>query len=379
MKNINQDFLINELGFWKSSMLRITKPSWFFVTSDFVPSNQAYFLKHEGWKIRWVFKYLKRKFFMKLALQERLIVDAIPRNTKRILWINLSATSLGDSIMDLSGRVLLEEFEVDLLTDVKNYGLYQNDMFFKKVFHRVIDARSAHLYHAYDLIIIDAFSPKIISIKKEIAPLTPFLGMWSYLNGFETHRTVFSFVRIEWLLGHHSSKGQPILPILAISNFYEISNKSNKPLVAFVVGAEWKFRHYDKWSAVISELKNDYQVVLIGSSNGVQEAAEIISIFPDCLNFVGICSLSETVSIISQAKVIFAADGGLWHVACALNKPTIALFAAMPLFNDSGMRVNRDTKAMVCETLYDDVQVSNIAPSEIHLAFMRLLKRLSKC
>ena len=120
---------------------------------------------------------------------------------------------------------------------------------------------------------------------------------------------------------------------------------------------------------------SQYQVLLVGSSNGLKDASEIVSIFPECINYVGNCTLAETVSIISQAKIVLAADGGLWHVACALGKPSVVLFAAMPLFNESGIRVNRDTADMLCEVVYDDNRVSNIDPQEILKAFECLILR----
>lgn len=372
----NKDLLTLQLGFWNRLMLKITKPTWTFVTSGFVPSNQLYFLQHEGWKLKWVVKYLKRKLFMKLAMQEALILDSIPKEAKRILWINFSAPSLGDSIMDLSGRVLLTDFNVDLLTDSKNHSLYENDMLFKTIFSKVEDAKSSHLAHPYDLIILDAFSPKIVKTKKQIAPLTNFVGMWGYLNGFEVHRTVYSFARVQWLLDQQAFITRPVLPSLSVSGLGKLDMVSGKPMLVVVVGAEWEYRHYNKWGDVISQLINDYQVLLVGSSNGLKDASEIISMFPECINYVGNCTLAETVSIISKAKIVLAADGGLWHVACALGKPSVVLFADMPLFNESGVRVNRNTADMICEVVYDNNQVSNIYPQKILKAFEQLIERI---
>jgi hypothetical protein len=313
---------------------------------------------------------------MKLALQENLIVDSIPMEARRILWINFSAPSLGDSIMDLSGRVLLTGFNVDLLTDSKNHSLYENDMVFKTVFNKVEDAKKSNLADPYNLIILDAFSPKIVKAKKQIAPFTPFVGMWGYLNGFEVHRTIYSFARVHWLLDQQSFISRPVLPSLAVSGLVKLKGDSAKPILAIVVGAEWEYRHYDKWGDVISLLLSDYEVLLIGSSNGIKDANRIISMLPECINYVGICTLVETVSIISQAKIVLAADGGLWHVACALGKPSVVLFAATLLYNENGVRVNRDTADMLCEAVYDDRQVSSIDPQEIHKAFKRLIERI---
>jgi ADP-heptose:LPS heptosyltransferase len=375
MENLDHDFPLSRLKSWKRLVLKITKPSWEIVAAGFVPSNQFNFLNNDGWKFKWAIKYLKRKLFIKITGQDNFILEAIPKGAKRLLWINLSAPSLGDSIMDLSGRTVLSEFQVDLLTDKKNAPLYEKDQTFSHVFSELIDAKNAHLLKPYDLIIVDAFSPKIIKIKRRIAPQVPFVGMWGFINGFEVHRTIYSYKRIQWLLRAHTFVAKPFLPSMTVSGPCLFKNKSKKPSIAFVVGAEWGFRRYEQWPAVISQLINDYQIVLIGSSNGIKDADEIISRFPTAHNFVDKCNLAETASIISEVDFVIAADGGLWNIATALSKPTVALFASTFIYDQKNIRINRDTQDMVCETLYDEDQVSKIAPDEVIAAFHRLLKR----
>ena len=51
-------------------------------------------------------------------------------NHKEILWINISAPSLGDSLTDLSSRTMLSDRKVDLFTDKKNSDLYKDDFIF---------------------------------------------------------------------------------------------------------------------------------------------------------------------------------------------------------------------------------------------------------
>ncbi|MEI7758273.1 MAG: glycosyltransferase family 9 protein [Bacteroidota bacterium] len=376
MENLNHDFPLSTLKPWKRLVLQITKPSWEIVALGFVPSSQFIFLNYDGWKFKWLIKYLKRKLFIKITGQDKFILESIPKGARRLLWINLSAPSLGDSIMDLSGRAVLSEFQVDLLTDKKNAALYEKDQTFRHVFSEVVDARNAHLLEPYDLIIVDAFSPKIIKIKRRIAPYASFVGMWGFLNGFEVHRTIYSYKRIQWLLRAHTFVTKPILPSMTVSGSSLFKNKSKKPSIAFVVGAEWAFRRYNQWPAVISQLIDDYQIVLIGSSNGTKDANEIISKFTSSHNFVDKCSLSETALIISEVNFVIAADGGLWNIASALGKPSVALFASTFIYDEKNIRINRDTPDMICETLYDEHQVSNIDPKEIITAFHRLLKRI---
>ncbi len=187
--------------------------------SDFVPSDQSNFLKFEGWKFKWLFKYLKRRTYTWIFTRKDLLLEKIPKDTKRILWINLSAPSLGDSLMDLSGRVLLDNYEVDLLTDPKNSILYTDDGFFNNVFTEAKEIFYQNLSDSYDLFILDSFSPRVLRVMNAVSSNTPFVGMWGYLNGFEVHRTIYSFARICYLLGTEAFDKNQIKPALKITTY----------------------------------------------------------------------------------------------------------------------------------------------------------------
>lgn len=378
MKSFNYNQYLLKNNWLERLILSITKPSWAMKVSFFVPSDQSNFLEFEGWRFKWVFKYLKRKIYIRIFTRRDLLLESIPKDVKRILWINLSAPSLGDSLMDLSGRVLLERFKIDLLTDPKNVELYQNDVFFDNVFCHSKEVLDEGLSSSYDLFILDSFSPRVVRVMKSISYKTPFVGMWGFINGFEVHRTIYSFARIHYLIGSSSANNMPVTPILNLNNSKPIDfqREITKPLIAIVVGAEWQYRRYDKWVDVIGSLIADYEIILVGSGNGKKDAAEVTRQFQSCHDFVGKCSLIDTSQLISMANVVIAADGGLWHVACALGKPTVGLFAAMPIFDINGKRVNRDTSDMTCETVYDPIAVSNIPSAEVVSAVSRLLNKL---
>jgi hypothetical protein len=375
MKSFNHNAVLLAHHWFKRLLLLITKPSWSMQVSFFVPSDQSNFLEFEGWKFKWLFKYLKRCAYVRMFTRRDLLLEKIPQETKRILWINLSAPSLGDSLMDLSGRVLLEGFTVDLLTHPKNLELYQHDACFDHVFSHAQQISDQSLSTSYDLFIIDSFSPRVISVMNTVSSNTPFVGMWGFINGFEVHRTIYSFARIQYLLGEPLSNKKPICPLLTLNHSLTVNfaSASAKPLIAVVLGAEWEYRRYEKWEEVIRFFIKDYEIVLVGSKNGEQDAAEITRHLPSCHDFVGQCSLMETAQILSMAKVVIAADGGLWHVACALGKPTVGLFAATPIFDANGHRMNRETTYMRCETLYDPLAVSNIPAADVISALSRML------
>lgn len=360
----------------KKSIINYSKPSWDLKTYYFVPSDQKRFLLEDALKLKWVIKYLKRRLYMKLLGQAKKELSNIPASSKHILWLNLSAPSLGDSLMDLSARQMLKDFNVDLLTDPKNIGLYQPDPFFHNVYDDV-DQVPSH----YDLIILDAYSPRILKIKAMKFPDIPFVGMWGFLNGFEVHRTLYSFYRMQFLL---NGKGHipKLRPVVGTPAFFDAGLDAKKKKVAIVVGAEWHFRRYGSWleviAGVIQEYGEEFEFILLGSYNGFAEAKSITLAYPQVNDFVGKCSLSQTASLIQQSNLIIAADGGLWHISCALDKPSVVLFADTMLFDQKGLRVTRETQDICCEALYAEKSVAEIKPEKILYALKQLLNKMAK-
>ena len=117
-----------------------------------IPSYIDDFLKNTSILNLWL-KYLKRFLYISLKGQKSLEVFNISENHKNILWINFSAPSLGDSLMDLSSRVLLKNRKVDLLTSNKNAYIFASDEFFSSVFDNKIEVIKKN----YDLVIIDSY------------------------------------------------------------------------------------------------------------------------------------------------------------------------------------------------------------------------------
>jgi hypothetical protein len=324
-----------------------------------------------------VLKFWKRVIYKFFFLDLRfgfLEEEKIQDSASRILWINLAAQSLGDSLMDLAARPLLFGRDITLITSKKNAELYSDDSFFKHVCSiEVIE--QARLPQKFDLVICDSFSPRVLKAKLVLAPNVPYVGLYGFLNGFEVHRTYFSFARMMELLNLPSME----IPMRPSIHVPELSNEGGLPQVdvCLAVGGEWAFRTYAHWFEVISWLiQKGYSVSLVGSKNGLETSNEIVANEPRVRTTVGDLSLREVVVEITKAKVFIGADGGLWHMACAIPKPTVVLFADCQIFNEEGNRVTRETTDMVCETLYDDLEVSNIEPGAVIAAFERLWARI---
>ena len=344
-----------------------------------VPSGQRRFLQErEYFRWKWIFKFLKRRVFVFLLVKQCGLtreIENISDNEQRILWINWAAPSLGDSLMDLSARVLLKGKHVTLLTHPKNAPLYMWDPIFKAVFSDPFELKKNIQDDNFDLVICDSFSPRVLVKKLIVAPLTPFVGLYGFINGFEVHRTLFAFERMKQLLGISGQISIPVRPLIGCA-----SGASKKEFdVCIAVGGEWLFRTYRHWSAVVERLLDqDYSVLLVGSHNGSDVADSICSRFPGVASSVGKIGLSAIATEIARARVFVGSDGGLWHIACALPVPTVVLFADCQIFDERGVRVTRETSDMVCETLYDNVEVSQIKPETVVAALECLTRRVDK-
>ncbi len=300
--------------------------------------------------------------------------DRIPDSAKRILWINQTAPSLGDALMDTAGRSLLQDREVTLLTSDKNIRLFEHDAVFQRVTSCWRDCKEWSKIDRYDLVILDSFSPKSLKFKFLIAPSAPLVGLFGFLNAFEVHRSIYSYRRMEKLLG--------ISPTSVVRLSHGIKPKVSSarfepPVIAIGVGGEWRFRTYPYWAEVLCQLlASGYKIVLLGSQNGVGEGLDLKRRFPAIIDLVGKTNFSELVSILGQTTIYIGADGGLWHLASACGVPSIALHADCQLFNEEGVRVSRAPQQPICHDLHGHQDVSEIDPSVVVKAALDLLAKL---
>ena len=337
-----------------------------------IPNYSLVFLAQNSSLLIWL-KYKKRQLFIKLKHQKFLEISQILPSHKKILWINISAPSLGDSLMDLSSRVMLEDRSIDLFTDSKNVDLYKDD----KIFRRVFKDENQVFDESYDLVIIDSYSSRSIRIKSKIAYLTPFVGIFGYYNGPEVNRILFSFHRLNQLLGYIRNKNE-IAEIarasISISDFDQtIIQNLNLPIsfVAIAIGGEWDYRIYKKWSKVIKLLLTqdaNLKIVIVGSANAVEIVSEILENFnnQNIFNCVAKFTFNQTAQIISQARLLLCCDGGLMHAANAVGTPVVPLFSRL----SSKMQL---TDSINNFSLFDKEDVNNISEKKIIQKYNELI------
>lgn len=344
-----------------------------------VPSAQRKFLSERQFcSLKWIFKYLKRRVLCFLFIEQCGLTaekKSISDQDKDILWINLAAPSLGDSLMDLAARVMLSNRQITLLTHPKNEALYKQDPYLHVVFSDPDLLIRERGRQSFDLVICDSFSPRVLIHKLRLAPFVPFVGLYGYLNGFEVHRTQYAFMRMKELLSEDTLRF-PMRPTIGCSQHHSDDVMFD---VCIAVGGEWEFRTYIHWLEVVDNLlKLNLSITLVGSSNGTSLATKICARFPQVHSTVGLLSLKDAAGWIAKAQYFIGSDGGLWHIACSIPVPTVVLFADCELFDGKGYRVTRETEDMECEPLYHEIEVSQISPADVLDAFERLKFRTER-
>lgn len=319
-------------------------------------------------------KFLRRYLYIFFTGQSKLEQNRILEEHKNILWINLSAPSLGDSLMDLSSRILLEAKNVDLYTDKKNAHIYLNDKIFNSV---IIDENK--IEDKYDLVIIDSYSTRSLKIKIKNLKNTPFVGMYGYYNGPEVNRVLYSFHQMNALLGYPNIEEK----INTTAKAYMYISKEDKSIIdnlelpknfiSVVLGGEWDYRTYNSWEKVIEKIYSideKTNIVFIGSSNAIDIAEELTKKFDNksIINCVAKFTFSQTAEVISRADVQLCCDGGLMHAANGVGTTIIPLFAHLT----PQMQL---TDAINAFALFDKHNVNNIDEKSIIAKYKEYLEQ----
>jgi len=310
-------------------------------------------------------KFTRRYLYILINGQTSLESLTINEKHNNILWINLSAPSLGDSLMDLASRVLLKDKSVDLYTDKKNAHIYLNDQVFNSIIvdDNLIDGNK------YDLVIIDSYSTRSLKIKIKHLKKTQFVGMYGYYNGPEVNRVLYSFHQMNHLLNYElneneineNSKAQ--MDISRSDEELIINLKLPENYLAITLGGEWNYRTYNNWEKVIEQIlliNANTNIVFIGSSNAKDIARILLEKFDNknIINCVDKYSFCQTAQIIKTADVLLTCDGGLMHAANGVGTTIIPLFARLT----PEMQLS---KAIRSFPLFDKNNVNNIQYTDI--------------
>lgn len=281
-----------------------------------------------GQKARQLKRVVERELLLRLTGQKRRQVQRLPAGTRRILWV-YDWTTLGDSIMDLSQRSAFpDEIVVDLCITKGPAELFDGDSRFRHIYRRIEDCP-----RDYDFILLHCISTTSIKLKLRHYPRQPFATLLDHQQGERYARIDFAALRLERLLGRPR---QPPLPP-RISSAVTAGIVPQAGRIAVVLGGRDGRRRWRDWPGLLDALVRDWppaspepRFVLIGNGPSARDdLAAIPTGFVErhCTVRLDLPDLAEAAREIQHCALFIGTDGGLMHIAAALEKPGVALFA----------------------------------------------------
>lgn len=348
----------------------ITEPNW----GGAVTSNASEYLARRT-KFSLFWQRLKRDLLLLLSCQFFLKREKIPENVNRLLYVYLGTPQLGDSIMDLSARVLWQArgLKVDVFTHASVASFYAGD----PSFHRVItDARD--LATSYDFIVLQSYGSKCLKFKLRHYLSSPFVALHGHYYGCEFNRLEFADGAWRYALGLPSVEADKVCPPVFNLSLSHATYARKKEQIVLAIGGVVAWRTYPHWAKVIRETSQrvpNLEWVLLGASNGKAIASSIIKALSETHNIVNLVdelSLDEVFQLLQTASLLVAADGGLLHVGRAAKVPVVGLFAG-PIHPRM-----RFASAETAHVIHATTAVEEIAPERVAGAIQAYLQGSNK-
>ncbi len=112
----------------------------------------------------------------------------------------------------------------------------------------------------------------------------------------------------------------------------------------------------DNFSNLITQLdKTKYQVFISGTAQEGELVKDLISKHPEAIDLTGKLSLQQFIAFINQCDVLIAASTGPLHIAAALGKKAIGLFAPMrPIHPGRWKPIGKQANYLVLNKACDD-------------------------
>lgn len=320
-----------------NSFIQTIRERSLFVPYPVVPHEPSLYVSH-GNNLKLLKKYLHRWLELALGGQHKLEREAFTCDG-RFLWIYSGKDSLGDSVMELSGRQLIaSDTSIDLLIHPKLFESWRQESSFKRVYHRAEEVPAAD----YSGVILQEFNYSSIRLKRRFFKKLPFVCLFGYFNGPPRNQTLFSYAAVNEKFGLGLTDAEILEQARPWMEFNspDVQVFSNPPReepidVTICVGGVDSRRTYDRWLNVLrildSLLTTKSRVCLVGSNNGSAQAEEIMAFRQqlgrlEIVNFVGKASLAKSHALIGSSKLFVGADGGLTHVARSTHAKLLVIF-----------------------------------------------------
>ena len=271
---------------------------------------------------------LRRAALLLATGQRFLLVDRPRQLPRRVLWY-YDWETLGDAVMDLSQRVLIDaSIELDLCMPKGPIELFEHDARFRRVHRHLSDCKGP-----YDLIVTQWVTTELIRRKARHFPLAPWLSVMCHERGELFCRATLSFARLRPLFGPDCSS-TAVPPSLDLASCAACGFEPVDIVVA--VGGRDPRRTYSRWPEVVETLVRHWPpqrgrptIALVGSGAAAKVAADEIGRLGLAARIdvhLDLPGPLQAAQLIAAGQVFVGCDGGLMHVAAALGKPGAALF-----------------------------------------------------
>ena len=320
-------------------------------------------------RLKWLKQWARLKLMLLVSGQCRRRLQHLPTGTRKVLYA-YDWGAIGDSIMDLSQRQLFPpEIHLDLYMPAKASVLFEGDARFQNVYRQAADCPMD-----YDLIVLHNISPALLKFKKQHYPDTLFCDVLGFIQGELYARAFFCCTSLTRLLG--KTAPEVCRPQLGKRHIASVNERPNTVLVA--VGAlDHERRRYKQWAALISQVQAMHleakQTPLTFVLSGLGDSArEDVASLPRqfvqdycevCLDLPG---FPEVQAKIASCQYFLGPDGGLMHIAEAMNKQGVALFAEI----NPAWRLGPGSRIRALTAPYT---VNDIAATSIAQQFMAML------
>lgn len=271
---------------------------------------------------------MQRDLALLLTGQSKMCVDRVSSAPKKLLWI-FNWTTLGDAVMDLAARASIPAGVVVHLCIAEPLApLFARGGGFGRVFSRLEEGDAD-----YDLVLVHEVNTRTIKAKNRLWPRVAFAPVLNGSTGERFARTAFCDARVRHVLG--LAPGTPLVPRLDLG---PASARTSFFDVAVALGARDPRRRYPHWGALLQGLASRWpahaaplRCTLLGSDNAASDVASIAPAFMTerCRNLVGQTGLIDAAHALRDADAFLGTDGGLMHVAAALGRPGVGLFAGI--------------------------------------------------
>ena len=131
--------------------------------------------------------------------------------------------------------------------------------------------------------------------------------------------------------------------------------------IAMVIGASYPTKKLPVYK--LKELceKIDHPIILVGGKEDREEGEQVAAADPvKIYNACGKFSLNESADIVRRSKLVISHDTGLQYIACAYNKPVIALWGSTSPLLDVEPYYGRAADGSLITDRYDNVLVPGL-------------------